>query len=182
MYGRVDEVPGLFYVATKFGHILRIPVIPLGSHIVVDEAKDGWRGMPIGLSWKSVLAAYLRGLFMGVGVLLMVAGGIGYFSSASGAGGAALASRLFGFGTVSVAIGLISCMLWARPTKARFEQLCAQLGIDPHEPLEAAEELGEPASEAQTRLRGQENVSGDWRKSKAPPVLKDDPKPYARKS
>lgn len=60
LYGKVDEVPGLFYVATKFYHFWFLPVIPLGSHIVLSKTDRGWRGVPCGLSLKSVAAAWLR--------------------------------------------------------------------------------------------------------------------------
>ncbi len=41
LYGRVDMIPGLCYVATRFFHIFWIPIIPLGSQIVVEEDHDG---------------------------------------------------------------------------------------------------------------------------------------------
>jgi hypothetical protein len=31
LYGKVDAVPGLFHVATRFGHIWYLPLIPMGS-------------------------------------------------------------------------------------------------------------------------------------------------------
>jgi hypothetical protein len=61
LYGKVDEVPGMFHVATKFGHLWYIPLIPMGSHLIIEQTGRGWRGVPLGLSGKSVLAAWLRG-------------------------------------------------------------------------------------------------------------------------
>jgi hypothetical protein len=61
LYGKVDEVPGMFHVATKFGHLWYIPLIPMSSHIIVEKSGSGWRGKPVGMSGKSILVAWLRG-------------------------------------------------------------------------------------------------------------------------
>lgn len=82
LYGKVDEVPGLFHVATKFGHLWFIPLFPVGaSHLVLEQSGDSYRGASVGLSGRSVLAAYLRAwgivgfLFFGlVGVAVLSAG------------------------------------------------------------------------------------------------------------
>jgi hypothetical protein len=61
--GKVDEVPGqLFHVMTQFGHVYYIPLIPTGSFVVLEKTADGgFRGAPIPLSFKSILAGWLRG-------------------------------------------------------------------------------------------------------------------------
>jgi hypothetical protein len=65
LMGKVDVVPGLFHVATKFGHLYYIPLIPTGSFVVMSQTGDDFRGVPIGLSAKSILVAWLRaGLFV----------------------------------------------------------------------------------------------------------------------
>src|SRR3954468_4659567 len=79
LYGKVDEVPGMFHVATKFGHLWYIPLIPIGSHIVLEQSGRSWRGMPVGLSGKSVLAAWLRG----GGIAGMIFSAIGIAATAS---------------------------------------------------------------------------------------------------
>lgn len=61
LFGKVDEVPETFYVATAFFHIWYVPLIPLGSHIVFRESSEGWEGVPIRLSLKSVTVAWVRG-------------------------------------------------------------------------------------------------------------------------
>ena len=33
-YGRTDEVPALFHVTTRFGHLWYVPLIPLGSFLL----------------------------------------------------------------------------------------------------------------------------------------------------
>lgn len=60
LYGKTDVVPGLFHVATKFGHLWYIPLIPTSSFLVLSEDGDGWRGLDIPMSGKSVLLAWLR--------------------------------------------------------------------------------------------------------------------------
>ncbi len=60
LFGKVDEVPGLFYVATKFAHLWYIPLVPLGSHLVTDDTSRGWQGAPIGVSFKSIFVVWLR--------------------------------------------------------------------------------------------------------------------------
>ncbi len=71
LYGKCERVPGEFYVATKFFHLWYIPLIPLGSWVVIEgsDGEDGWRGTPLALVWKSLAFAYFR--------LLMVAGFVG---------------------------------------------------------------------------------------------------------
>jgi hypothetical protein len=61
--GKVDEVPGgMFHVMTQFGHLYYIPLIPTGSYIVLEKTADGgFRGAPIPISFKSILAGWLRG-------------------------------------------------------------------------------------------------------------------------
>ncbi len=60
--GKVDEVPGgMFHVVTRFGHVYYIPLIPLGSFVVLDKTADGFTGAPIPLSMKSWMTGWLRG-------------------------------------------------------------------------------------------------------------------------
>lgn len=39
-YGKIDRVPGLFYVATQFIHLFYIPLIPMGAHLVLEDTDD----------------------------------------------------------------------------------------------------------------------------------------------
>lgn len=66
LFGRVDQVKGLFHVATQFGHIFFVPLIPMTSYIVFDgtESLEKFRGIEIKMSLKSVLAAYARAFFI----------------------------------------------------------------------------------------------------------------------
>ncbi|MCL6502089.1 MAG: hypothetical protein K6T86_05340 [Pirellulales bacterium] len=68
LYGKVDRVPGLFYVRTRFFHLQFIPLIPLASYVLVEGSNDE-RGMKISLSLKSVFTAWAR-----TGLILIGAG------------------------------------------------------------------------------------------------------------
>lgn len=60
LYGTVDDVDGA-HVATMFRHYWWLPIYPTKSYLVVGEAAgDRLRDVGIGMSWKSVLAGYLR--------------------------------------------------------------------------------------------------------------------------
>ncbi len=63
LFGRTDKVPGLLFVGTSFFYFCFIPLIPLGSYIVRYEDDywfGGFKGVPIGISIKSVLFAWIR--------------------------------------------------------------------------------------------------------------------------
>jgi hypothetical protein len=66
LYGKVDEVPGLFHVATLFFHVQFIPVLPRRSVLVLgDHFRTGrQRALAIPLSGKSVLMAWLRAVLV----------------------------------------------------------------------------------------------------------------------
>jgi hypothetical protein len=60
LYGKVDETPKLWHVATNFFHVYYCPLIPTGSYAVFDKQGDNFRGVPIRLNFRSVLVAWLR--------------------------------------------------------------------------------------------------------------------------
>lgn len=72
LMGKVDEVPGLFHVATKFWHINFLPLVPMQSYVILGKNGGSFRGVPIPMSGKSVLAAWGRS----IGVLAALIGGI----------------------------------------------------------------------------------------------------------
>lgn len=74
LFGKVDAVPGLGHVATKFFHVNYVPLVPTASWLVIEESGNDWRGCEIPLSTKSVMVAWLRlGLFV-AGTALTVLG------------------------------------------------------------------------------------------------------------
>ncbi|MDA0588091.1 MAG: hypothetical protein O2820_01485 [Planctomycetota bacterium] len=72
MYGKCDEVPGVCHVATQFGHLWYIPLIPTGTYAIIEKHDDGsFNGAKIPFSFKSLLLAWFRvaailGLISGV--------------------------------------------------------------------------------------------------------------------
>jgi hypothetical protein len=74
--GKVDQIPGVLYVATRFEHVFTVPVIPLASYILLEQSEQGGglRGRKIGLSYKSLLAAYGRPALLLGGVSFAVLG------------------------------------------------------------------------------------------------------------
>lgn len=72
-YGKVDQVPGLFHVKTKFFHVHFLPLIPLGSYLHLENAAvEGHDGIPIDWSWKSVLFAWVRSTLLTGGAVLTI--------------------------------------------------------------------------------------------------------------
>ena len=43
LYGKVDEVPGMFHVATRFFHLWYIPLVPLSSAVTMIVAASSVR-------------------------------------------------------------------------------------------------------------------------------------------
>ena len=76
LFGMVHLVPGRFYVSTKFLHIFFVPLIPLGSWVVIKESDHGWEGRPIGVSVLSILMAWFRAAlvlgYLGIAVKMFI--------------------------------------------------------------------------------------------------------------
>jgi hypothetical protein len=72
LYGSMDRIPGLCYVATKFDHVCFLPLLPVGSYIVWEgsEHEQGFQGKRVALSWKSMLIGYYRGWVGALAVFL----------------------------------------------------------------------------------------------------------------
>jgi hypothetical protein len=80
LFGKVDRVPGHFYVATPFLFFCGIPIFPGRSYLVLEGTqvdptvfrKGSFAGYSIYWSFKSILMAWFRALF----ALLSLTGGI----------------------------------------------------------------------------------------------------------
>lgn len=59
LYGKVRRC-GSSFLATRFVHIWYVPLIPIGTQLVLEELDDGYRGIPAPFSFRSMFAAYLR--------------------------------------------------------------------------------------------------------------------------
>jgi hypothetical protein len=134
-YGKVDHVPGAFYVATQFFHINFVPVLPLTTYVILDGSEaflglGAFRGKKIRMSLKSVLTAYSRAtLLISVAVTGVIAaieffGGFPMSDMEKLLGSAVLAS-------VSLACGV---MYWlthrmSRASEGRALELADELGL-----------------------------------------------------
>ncbi len=60
MMGKVDSVPGVGHVATKFFYLQYVPLIPVETYLIFREVGDQMQGVRIPCSPKSILVAWLR--------------------------------------------------------------------------------------------------------------------------
>jgi hypothetical protein len=76
LFGRVDQVQGVFEIGTQFFHIWFVPLIPMASYIVLagSEGGQGFRGAKTTLSGKSVLVAYFRAFCVITGIVQLIRG------------------------------------------------------------------------------------------------------------
>ena len=65
--GKTSVVPGLFHVATRFGHINYFPLLPMGSALIIENSEhrmeNGLKGIlavEMPFNWSSLFAAYWR--------------------------------------------------------------------------------------------------------------------------
>ncbi len=107
MYGRIEEI-GSSFIGTQFVHVWFLPLVPTGSSLVLSTNPDGsFRGIPIGMSGRSVLAGYTRiwGPIALLGALALFAVNL---SEASDLAEGIATVIVFGFG---VALTLAACVL-----------------------------------------------------------------------
>jgi hypothetical protein len=128
-YGKVDKVPGLCYVTTRFGHLWFIPLIPVETYLILDmPGESGQRGLRIPMSGKSVLAGWLRAacfLTMVISGIITAVGLLEYLST--GHGGARI---LESAPWLAVSTGLFGLTyLFGKPSRRRAVQLGAHLGV-----------------------------------------------------
>jgi hypothetical protein len=74
LFGKVDEVPGLFYVKTQFFHLNFLPLFPMNSfviHAATETSEGQFSGRSLGYNWRSIMAAYVRAvLFIVIGLTI----------------------------------------------------------------------------------------------------------------
>jgi hypothetical protein len=135
-YGKVDVVPDLCHVSTRFFHVNFVPLIPLESSIIL--AGTGVNGEPrtvkTSLSFKSVLTAWLRAVLYVValgGLLLGILVTAEYFSR----GGQVADSAVWGVWVVAAgaAFALVLTYRFNRASYDRTLRLAEELGLKPDE-------------------------------------------------
>ena len=152
LYGKVDQVKGLFHVATLFFHINWVPVIPRKSYLIFEgkAAKRAPQGVPIGISGKSILFAWGRFLLLIGGCLALPLGCMLAALEARGPESATLALVAATLPIVSIACLILSYRFChARPERAL--ELARLAGIEPAQLAEFFAERMTP--EEEDRLR-----------------------------
>jgi hypothetical protein len=133
LYGKVDHVPGLFYVATKFVYFQFIPLVPVGSFVVMEgtEKEDGkFSGVSVGLSAKSILVAWLRTALV-IGAILAPTSAIQeLIAVAQGRGDAAEFAGSIAL-TVGCIFGLWASYRFIRAGPIRALKLAGKAGVPP---------------------------------------------------
>jgi hypothetical protein len=164
-YGKVDVVPDLCHVATRFFHLNFVPLVPLGSEIVVTGTSEGGGVQRLKTAWslKSILMAWVRaGLY-----LALTAGVIGgvivtaeYFEKRRGSS-ATMLLLVWGIAAGSM-LALWLTYKFSRASYDRAVQLGAELGLDPtlvERYLTVAREDREAAAAADKEPEGWERYS-----------------------
>lgn len=123
LYGKVDHVPGLFYVVTSFAHFNFLPLFPNDSYLVRDDGK-GENGIKIELSLKSMVMAWLRAACFFGGLVVLVVGSRGHRSETPLPAGAFISCA------VLVLVGVLSCYI-IRIGRNRAVALAKRAGLDP---------------------------------------------------
>lgn len=59
-FGKCDVVPELFYVATWFFHTNFVPLVPLGTRLILGQSGKTYQTLRIPFSLKSLLYAWFR--------------------------------------------------------------------------------------------------------------------------
>ncbi len=168
MYGKVDEVPGICHVATRFGHLWYLPLIPMGTYAVFDEEGDGFRGASLPLSGKSILMAWVRtAMFLAFAISAI------FIFVTWGTVGMAVAGA---FTAVTLGAFIASLRLGRSASYSRAKEIAASVGLpdeatiiidvfygrlDPDEAEEALSELAEEreAEEEEERDRRREKAA-----------------------
>ena len=59
-FGKCDNVPELFYVATWFFHVDYIPLVPTGTRLVLGQSGNQYQVIQLPPSVKSIFLAWIR--------------------------------------------------------------------------------------------------------------------------
>ena len=134
-YGKVDWVPGLFYVRTRFLHVWWFPLIPRESYLFLEQpdAAGNPVALPIPLRWQSVWFAWLRACVALLIVFFLFAGTAIWedpYQSAKAHGIVMAVTWL-----IAAALGYVYFLLWRRSaaTLSRAIELGLLLGLRPEQ-------------------------------------------------
>jgi hypothetical protein len=125
LFGGVDKVPGICHVATKFFHVWYVPLVPTQSFVVIagSETGKGWRGIPIDMNGKSVLAGYLRAATI-VAAIISVIQAITAYERDSGS--------MLPSGLIFLGAAAMNLFMWrGRASLERAHELAGIMKLDP---------------------------------------------------
>jgi hypothetical protein len=126
LYGKTDEVEGIGHVATRFGHLYYVPLIPMGSQFITGHEGDNYFGAPIPLSFKSIGIAWLRT----ISVIAVIFSLVMCFALDRGPMGGKLYPGIM----LALSVGLVILFRLKWAMKASYEratQISNDLGFDP---------------------------------------------------
>lgn len=135
-YGKVDVVPDLCHVATRFFHVNFVPLIPLETSIILagSDGSDRSRTVKTSLSLKSILTAWLRAVLYVValaGVVLGILVTVDYLHQGRGVGQSAVVG-VWGVAG-GAAFALVLTYWFNRASYDRTLRLAEEIGLKPDE-------------------------------------------------
>lgn len=136
-FGKVDGVPGFFYVKTRFLHIWWIPLIPRESYLFLDQpdASGHFGALPIPRLWKSIWFAWGRTCLVCLAIIFLFAGGAIWAAPIK----ESERLRVIAFTTVVWFIAFLFCCLlfwlgrYSTASQARAIELGRLLGLSPEQ-------------------------------------------------
>lgn len=130
LYGKSEQVKGMWHVATRFGHLWFIPLFPVSGSFVV---LGGEQGVSIPICGKSVLATYLRGWGIPLAMVLGIVGVAGIAAQQIASGIGFLAAGLVALGAMIWSYTPGSWFMRCSPERAR--EIASKLGLNDAEKL-----------------------------------------------
>jgi hypothetical protein len=131
LFGKVDQVPGHFHVATQFFHVNFVPLVPTKSWIVLHGTeksglgRTSWQGIQLrSIRWGSVGMAWLRfGLVVATAIFASIA--LGAFLKGANPESGAVAGLLAAAG----AAALFASYRLVRATGESLRKLASDPGV-----------------------------------------------------
>lgn len=155
--GKVDAVPRIGHVATRFFHLYWIPLIPVGTFLVTAEKDDDFTGFPLPLNAKSIVVGYLRtigwvGLAAAVVAAFMAVGEKQHQLAGLAVAGGAIAAALL--------LALYRLAIFTHATYERAIELGRHVGLPPDQLLMLEVAYGRlNADQAERELLKQLNIA-----------------------
>ena len=104
-YGKV-QAAGRSFLATRFMHIWYLPLIPMGTQLILEDNGGSYKGMAAPFSMKSMLAAYLR-VWGPVALILTITIGASQLGDYSDVAASVIVAGLTGIVALALLVGVI---------------------------------------------------------------------------